>query len=79
MFVDRGDESLSSADIFWTGEGKVFQMRTSALFAAKNCGFFGIYGELARTKGVEPVTTFCKQEVNFLRFCADVFYGRSLT
>jgi len=37
----------------------VLQMRTSALFGAKNFGFFKIYGVSARTggKGVEPVRT----------------------
>jgi len=37
---------------------------TSALFDAKNSGFFEIYGVFARTrrKGVEPVLTFFGQE-----------------
>jgi len=41
------------------GEGFI-QMRTSALFGAKNIGFFEIYGVSARTRkeGVEPVRTF---------------------
>jgi len=39
-------------------------MRTSALFEAKNFGFFEIYGVSARTRGeeVEPVRTFFGQE-----------------
>jgi len=41
-------------------------MRTSALFGKKNFGFFEIYGVSAPTKG---------EGVNFLQFCADVFYG----
>jgi len=58
-------------------------MWTSALFGAKNIGFFEIYGvscpngqgglastNILRTKG---------EGVNFLRFCADVLYGRPLT
>jgi len=59
-------------------------MRTSALFGAKNFGFFEIHGlsERTRRREVEPVRTFCRQgwgwRVNFLRFCADVFYGRPL-
>jgi len=36
-------------------------MRTSALFGAKNFGFFKIYGVSALTRGVEPVRTFCGQ------------------
>jgi len=62
------------------GEG-VLQMRTSALFGAKNFGFFEIYDVPAQTRRVEPVRTFCGQggeEVNFSRFCADVFHGRPL-
>jgi len=61
------------------------QMRTSALFDAKNFGFFEIYGVSVRTKGVR---TYCRQcrhfadkgerEVNFSRVCADVFYGQPL-
>jgi len=33
-------------------------MQASALFGAK---YFEIYGEFARTRGVEPVRTFCGQ------------------
>jgi len=44
-------------------------MRTSALFGAKNFGFFEIYGVSTRTR---------EEGVNFSRFCADVFYGRPL-
>jgi len=32
-------------------------MLTSALFGAKYFGFFEIYGESVRTRGVEPVRT----------------------
>jgi len=53
-------------------------MRTSALFGAKNLGFFKIYGVSARGSGVEPVRTKGEGKVNFSRFCADVFYGRPL-
>jgi len=34
-------------------------MHMSALFEAKNLGFFVIYGVSARTRGVEPARTFC--------------------
>jgi len=44
----------------------VFHMWTSALFGAKNFGFFEIYGESARTRG---------EGVNFSGFYAVVFYG----
>jgi len=58
-------------------------MRTSALFGAINLGFFEIYDVSAQTRGegVKPVRSFFGQGgggVNFSRFCADVFYGRSL-
>jgi len=55
----------------------VLHMWTSALFGAKNFGFFEIYNVCAWTRGVEPVRTFCGQGggVNFSQFCADVFYG----
>jgi len=36
-------------------------MWTSALFDAKIIGIFEIYGVTARTRGVEPVRTFCRQ------------------
>jgi len=58
-------------------------MRTSALFDAKNTGFFEIYGVSARirSEGVESVRIICGQGggVNFSRFCADVLYGLPLT
>jgi len=56
---------------------RVLQMRT---FRAKNFGFFEIYGVSTRKGRVEPVRTFCghRKRVSFLRFCADVFYGRPL-
>jgi len=58
-------------------------MRTSALFGAKNFEFFEIYGVSARIRGerVSQSGDFFGQGggVHFSRFCADVFYGRSLT
>jgi len=36
-------------------------MRTSAIFGAKNFGFFEIYGVFAQTRKVKPVRTFCGQ------------------
>jgi len=62
----QGGEGLSNAD---KGEG-VLQMRMSALFGAKILWFFEIYDVSARTRG---------EGINFLRFCADIFYGRPLT
>jgi len=66
-FADKEGGSPSDADV-----------RT---FCTKNFGFFEIYGVFARTRGVEPVQTFCGQGggVDFSRFCADVFYGQPLT
>jgi len=63
-FADSGGSSDADVRTFW-------------------CKKFGIFRNLwcVRTdKGVEPVRTFCRQGggVNFLRFCADVFYGRPL-
>jgi len=54
-------------------------MRTSALFEAKNFGFFENFGVSERTmgKGVKPVRTSGEGSI-VLRFCADVFYGRPL-
>jgi len=44
-------------------------MRTSVLFGVKYFGFFQIYGVPERIRG---------EEINFLRFCVDVLYGRPL-
>jgi len=51
-------------------------------FYCKNFGFFESYGVIARTWGEE--LSQCghfsdNRGVKFFRFCADVFYGRSLT
>jgi len=48
-----------------------------ALFDAKNCKFFKIYGVSARTRGegVEPVWTICGQGGSI---CADILYGQPL-
>jgi len=53
---------LSRAGIFGQGGG-VLQMWTSAIFGAKNLGFFEIYVVSSRTRGerVEPVRAFCGQ------------------
>jgi len=71
----QGEVDLSSVDIL----RRFVQLRTSALFGEQHFGFFEIYGVSARTRGVEPVQTFCGQGegVNFSLFCADVFYERS--
>jgi len=58
-------------------------MRTSALNAAKSCRFFEIYVVSAQTRGEElsQCEHFADREkgwVNFLRFCADILYGRPL-
>jgi len=70
---------LSSLDILRTkGEG-VLQMRTSALFGAKNFGFRNL-GYVSTGGGmVESVLDILRTKeekgVNFSRFCADFFYG----
>jgi len=58
-------------------------MRTSALFGAKTSDFskFMVCLHGQGGDGVDQVLTFCGQGggVNFLQFCADVFYGRPLS
>jgi len=44
-------------------------MQTSALFGAKNFGFFQIYGVSTCTMRVEPVQTFCRQKERGSIFC----------
>jgi len=55
-------------------------MRTSALFDAKNSAFFEIDVVSARTRELSKCGYFAYkgEGVNFLRFCADVFYGLPL-
>jgi len=56
-------------------------MWTSALFDAKNIGFFEIYGLSARTRGLSQYGHFSDKWEGvsiFSRFCADVLYGRPL-
>jgi len=68
------------------GQGGILQMRTSAIFGAK-LRIFGIYmvcphGQGGRGGRVEPMRKFCEQGGRkglFLRFCADVLYGRPLS
>jgi len=48
----QGERGLSTADILRTkGGGEVLQMRTSAIYGAKDIGFFEICGMSARTGG----------------------------
>jgi len=48
---------------------------SSALFGAKKIGFFEIYMVSAHGQGG---WTSADNGIDFSRFCADVFYGRSL-
>jgi len=61
------------------GEWGLFRCERPHFLVQKKFRFFEIYGVFARTRedGVEPVWTFFVQGVGgqFLRFCADVFYG----
>jgi len=50
---------LSSADILRTGGSSDTDVRT---FWCKNIGFFEVYAVSTRTRGGEPVQTFCGQE-----------------
>jgi len=50
------------------------------IFWHQNFGFFKIYGVPAQTRRLSQCEYFAdKGGVNFSRFCADVFYGRSLS
>jgi len=51
-------------------------MRTSALFGTKNMETLGNYGVSARTRGVEPVGTFCERRGESPLFT--ILYGRHL-
>jgi len=54
------------------GKRRVLQMRTSALFGAKDLGLYEIYSLSAQTRGLSQ----CGQGVGqFSQFCAGVFYG----
>jgi len=71
----RGEGGLSSAD------NESLQMRTSALFGAKTPDFSKFMASpYGQRRGVEPLQTFFGQGGggHFLRFCADVFFGRPI-
>jgi len=53
----------------------LLQMWTSALFGAKNFGVFEFYGVFPQTRGESEPLRITGEEVNFSRFCADIFYG----
>jgi len=66
----RTQRKLYSMNILRTREKGFFRMmRTSALFGAKNFGFFEIYGVSSRIREVEPVRTFCGQGRRGSIFC----------
>jgi len=70
----QGVKKLSSVDNFRTRG--VLQIRTSALFVAKNLGFFKIMKYRTDKGGWASVDIFGQWKgVNFSRFSADVFYG----
>jgi len=54
--------------------GRGLQMRTSALFDAKNFGFFEIYDVSVRTRGVEPLRTVCGQGEGLILWTAAYYY-----
>jgi len=54
----QGRRRFAKCGHFSDREGGL-HMRTSALFGAKFFEFFEIYVVSARTRGVEPVQTFC--------------------
>jgi len=58
---------MSRADIFQTKGNGVLQMRTSALFGAKNSGFFENYGVSARTRGLSQCRHFLDKEEPIFR------------
>jgi len=55
-------------------------MRMSVHFSAKNFGFFEIYDAFSRSRGLSKCRHYTdkREGVNFSRFYADDFYGRSL-
>jgi len=59
--------SQGGEEVVQCGERGFFRC---TIWCKKTLGFFTIYGVSALIKG---------EGVNFSRFCADVFYGRSLT
>jgi len=68
-----------------SGDGEILQMRTSALLVQKTSDFSNfIVCPHKQWRGVggwgmsHCGTFFGQQGVNFLRFCADVLYGRPL-
>jgi len=79
----RSQRGLSIAGILRTkGEG-VLQMRTSALLSAKSSDFliFMMCPHGQGKKGLSQCGHLADKgggEVNFSRYCADVFYGRLL-
>jgi len=73
---------LSSADILQTRG--VLQMKAFTRFGPKNFRFFEIYGVVRTDKGGGGLSQCLHlrtrgEEINFSRFCADVFHGRPLT
>jgi len=63
------------------GQGGDLQVRTSALFGAKNSEFFEIYMVCPHGQGVggrasADILRTREEGVNFSRFCADALYGR---
>jgi len=75
-----GGGDLFSADIFRIrGEG-VFRCGRPRTFWGKKLRIFRNFGVSAQTRGGWASVDFCRQggRGQFLRFCADVFYGRPL-
>jgi len=75
-------ERLSSANIFWI-KRELFRCGRPHFLVLKNLAFFEIYGLSVRTRergwtNADVLRTRGRGEVNFLRFCADVFYGQPL-
>jgi len=62
--LNQGERDLPIAVMFRIKVNGVLQVRTSALFGAKNLGFFEIYGMSVQSKGVEPVRSE-REGVNF--------------
>jgi len=59
------------------GQGKFFRCERPHFLVQKLPIFRNLW-RVRTDKGVEPVRTFCGG-VDISRFCADVFYGRSLS
>jgi len=81
MFAVRGSGRFVQCEQF-ANKGEGIQMWTSALFGAKNIGFFEVNGVSVQTKGLQPVRIFFADKgrvrVNFCDFVRTSFMDNPL-